>query len=105
MDGASPALPPRIRTVPRLVGRRLHTLAVKAGKGCGSSPNLSRERGWMWNWRFGVAYSGEERVNAPNCEGAMVSGPLRKRAYSSAIWPFVNCDRYSSLRVRTPLRL
>ena len=33
-------------SLPRLAGRRLHTLAVIAGKSCSGSPNLSSESGW-----------------------------------------------------------
>src|ERR1043166_6963661 len=40
---------------PRLVGRRLQTLAVNAGNGCSGSPNLSSDSGWMWNWMFALA--------------------------------------------------
>ena len=49
---------------------------------------LVEGRGWTWNCRLGVAYSGDDRVKAPSCDGAMVSGPLRKKAYSNAICPF-----------------
>ena len=38
-----------------LDGRRLHTLAVKAGNGCSPSPHLSSESGWKWNSRLAVA--------------------------------------------------
>src|SRR5512139_4199780 len=74
-----------MRTWPREVGRRLHTLAVNAGKGCSGSPNLSSESGCTWNSMFGVACSGDERANAPICDGAIVSGPVRNSADSSAI--------------------
>ena len=36
-----------MRTQPRLVGRMLATLAVKAGNGSSGSPNLGRVSGWM----------------------------------------------------------
>ena len=42
-------------TEPRLDGRRLQTLAVKAPKRCSPSPHLSSDSGWKWNCRFAVA--------------------------------------------------
>lgn len=42
-----------ICTVPRLVGLRLHTLAVKAGKLCSGSPNASSDKGCTWYWMLG----------------------------------------------------
>ena len=75
-----------MRICPREVGRRLHTLAVKAGKRCSGSPNLSSVSGCTWYSMFGVACSGEERVKPPSCDGAIVSGPVRNSAYSSAIF-------------------
>jgi hypothetical protein len=46
--------------LPRLDGRRLHTLAVKAPNRCRPSPHLSRESGWKWfikrGW-MGVEYA------------------------------------------------
>src|SRR5689334_816416 len=74
-----------MRTLHGLVGRRLATDAVKAGKGCSGSPNLSRDRGWTWYSRLAVLCEGSERVNPPSCDGAMVSGPVRKNRYSSPI--------------------
>ena len=76
-----------MRTWPRLVGRRLHTLAVNAGNGCGGSPNRSSEIGCTWYWRFGRRHAtGRDFANAPSCDGAMVSGPSRKSAYSRPIF-------------------
>ena len=48
----------RSRTMPRLVGRRLHTLAVKAGNSCSGSPNLSSDSGWTWNWMLARSRDG-----------------------------------------------
>src|SRR5438132_1516959 len=50
MIGLSPGSADRRRTKPRLVGCTLHTLAVKAGKSCSGSPNLSSDSGCTWNW-------------------------------------------------------
>ncbi len=69
------------RMLPRRVGRRLHTLAVKAERRAACRRTCRASSGWMWNCRFGVACSGEERVKAPSRDGAMVSGPRRNRAY------------------------
>ena len=69
-------------TVPRLVGLRLQTLAVKAGKLCSGSPNASSDRGCTWYCRLGCSSSGRLRVKAPSCEGAMLIGPLRRSRYS-----------------------
>src|SRR3990172_10072934 len=74
-----------IVTRPRLVGRRLHTEAVKAGKGCSGSPNLSSESGWMWYSMFAVACDGSDLAKPPSWLGGIVSGPVRNRAYSSPI--------------------
>jgi hypothetical protein len=61
----------------------LATLAVKAPNRCRPSPHLSSDRGWKWNSRFAVAYSGDDLANTPTCDGAMVRGPLRNSAYST----------------------
>ena len=45
MSGASRASAERIFTLPRLVGFKLHTLAVMAEKECSGSPNDSRLKG------------------------------------------------------------
>ena len=73
-----------MRTQPRLVGRRLATLAVKAGNGSSGSPNLGSVSGWMWYWRMGVSRLASDRTKAPSCEGAMVIGPRRVRRYCAA---------------------
>ena len=39
--------------LPRLVGLRLHTLAVIALKVCSGEPNASRLSGCTWYWIFG----------------------------------------------------
>ena len=57
-----------MRTQPRLVGRRLATLAVKAGNGSSGSPNLGSVSGCMWYWRLGVSRPGR------TCEGAELRG-------------------------------
>src|SRR3990172_9199231 len=75
-----------MRTCPREAGRRLHTLAVNAGNGCKGSPNLSSDKGCTWNSRLGVGCAGSLLRNAPSCDGAMVRGPVRCSAYSSAIF-------------------
>ena len=74
-----------ICTVPRLVGLRLHTLAVKAGKLCSGSPNASSDKGCTWYWMLGYTCSSLLRVKAPSCDGAMLMGPLRLSTYSSPI--------------------
>src|SRR5690606_22314271 len=85
MAGASVALGDTIRTWPRLVGRRLHTEAVMAGKVCSASPNFSRDRGCTWYSRLARDCWGPERANAPSCDGAMVSGPRFQAAYCKPI--------------------
>src|SRR5690606_14312923 len=103
MAGATPGSGRVTCTHPRLVGRRLQTLTVIAGKPCRPAPNLSSDRGWTWNWRVGVACSGEDLAKAPSCDGAMVSGPRRSAAYSSAISGLRHHWAYSAFRVGTPL--
>src|ERR1017187_2984851 len=75
-----------MRMWPREAGRRLHTLAVNAGNGCRGSPNFSSDSGCTWNSRLGVACAGSLFTSAPRWEGAMVRGPVRYSAYSSAIF-------------------
>ena len=86
MRGASLPDAERICTLPRLVGLRLHTLAVNASKRCSGSPKASSESGWTWYSRFGCGSSGRLRVKAPSCDGAMLIGPLRFQAYSRPIF-------------------
>src|SRR5712692_7288849 len=74
-----------MRTQPREEGRRLHTLGVIGGKQCSGSPNLSSDSGCTCHSMFGVGSEGSLFANAPACEGGMVSGPVRKMKYSSAI--------------------
>ena len=88
MAGASSKCGVLIWTVPRLVGFKLHTLAVMAGKLCRGSPKASRLRGWTWYWMLGQARLGSLRVKAPNWLGAMLMGPVRLRAYSRPILAF-----------------
>src|SRR5438034_10553872 len=74
-----------MRTQPRELGRRLHTLGVIAGKLCSGSPNLSSDSGCTCHSMLGVGCAGSLLAKAPACEGGMVSGPVRKRKYSAAI--------------------
>ncbi len=69
-----------MRTWPRLVGRTLHTLAVKAGNGSSGSPNFGSVSGCTWYWMLGVSRDGSDLVKAPSCDGAMVIGPRRRSA-------------------------
>src|ERR1700704_238416 len=74
-----------MRTDPRELGRRLHTLGVIAGKLCSGSPNLSSDSGWTCHSIFGVGWEGSLLANAPAWDGGMVSGPVRNAKYSNAI--------------------
>src|SRR3954463_3512280 len=74
-----------MRTQPRELGRRLHTLGVMAGKLCSGSPNLSSESGCTCHSMLEVGCDGSLFAKAPSCDGGMVSGPVRKRKYSAAI--------------------
>src|SRR5919202_6223991 len=74
-----------MRTQPRELGRRLHTLGVIAGKLCSGSPNLSSESGCTCHSMLGVGCAGSLRAKAPHCDGGIVSGPVRKTKYSAAI--------------------
>ena len=78
MAGASSKRGLLMCTLPRLVGLRLQTLAVNAGKACSGSPKASSESGWTWNSRFACGCSGELRVKAPSYDGDMLIGPLRR---------------------------
>ena len=49
-----------MRTQPRLVGRMLQTLAVKAGNGSSGSPNFGSVSGCTWYWRLGVSRLGSD---------------------------------------------
>src|SRR5688572_3335962 len=102
MAGASSKRGLLMRTLPRLVGLRLHTLAVKAGKLCSGSPKASSERGCTWYSRFGQSCSGELRVKAPSCDGAMLIGPLRFHAYSRPIFALPISDEAITLSVGAP---
>src|SRR5690349_24633537 len=90
-----------MRTLPRLVGRRFATEAVQAGKGGRGSPNLSRDKGWTWYSRLALGCAGSDRVNAPSCEGAIVSGPVRNRRYSRPMEIFPVSVFARSFKVRT----
>ena len=49
--------------------------------------------------------AGALRMKAPSCEGAMLIGPLRRSAYSSAILALPQSGEASALSVRTPSTL
>src|SRR5437762_11810531 len=102
MAGASSGRRLRMRTVPRLVGLRLHTLAVKAGKRCNGSPKASSDSGCTWYWRLGQAWSAPLRVKAPSCDGAMLIGPERLSAYSSPMRALPSHEDASTLSVEAP---
>ena len=59
MSGATSGSGPTAWIEPRLVGLRLQTLSVMAGKACNGSPKRSSDSGWTWNSRLAVAKSGE----------------------------------------------
>ena len=92
-------------TLPRLLGLRLQTLAVKAGNACKGSPNASRLSGWTWYSILGHACSELLRVKAPSCEGAMLIGPLRLKAYSRPICSLPHQLLARVLSVCTPCTL
>jgi hypothetical protein len=105
MAGASSKRALVICTVPRLVGLRLHTLAVMAGKLCSGSPNASRLSGCTWYSRLGHSKSGEERVKAPSWLGAMLMGPVRRNRYSSPMPALPQGVLANWLSVRAPRTL
>src|SRR5258707_6954860 len=74
-----------MRTQPRELGRKLHTLGVIAGKLCSGSPNLSSESGCTCHSMFGLRCDGSLFANAPASDAGMVNGPARKAKYSIAI--------------------
>ena len=91
-----------ICTLPRLVGLRLHTLAVKAGKLCSGSPKASSDSGCTWYSMLGHSKAGDERVNAPNWLGAMLMGPLRDSRYCKPMRALPQGVRASWLSVCAP---
>src|SRR2546423_1016476 len=105
MLGASSCFGVRMRTWPRLVGFRLHTLAVKALNGCSGSPNASSDSGCTWYSRSGQGLDASLRVKAPSCDGAMLIGPLRLARYSSPISALPHHERAIVLSVFTPSTL
>src|SRR5688572_6039530 len=105
MLGAASGSGVRSRTCPRLVGFRLHTLAVKALNGCSGSPKASSDSGCTWYSMFGNGCDGSLRVNAPSCDGAMLIGPLRFIAYSSPISALPHHERVIVFSVFTPSTL
>src|SRR5437764_11521343 len=102
MLGASSWRGVRMRTRPRLVGLRLHTLAVNAGNGCSGSPKASSDSGCTWYSMLGHSRPGVLRVNAPSCEGAMLIGPVRNIAYSMPIFTLPHHEFASVLSVVVP---
>src|SRR4051812_35370335 len=105
MLGASFGLAERMRTAPRLVGLRLHTLAVKALNGCSGSPKASSDSGCTWYWMFGCSCVASLRVKAPSCDGAMLIGPLRLTTYSSPMSALPHHELAIVLSVFTPSTL
>src|SRR5580765_5477511 len=103
MLGASCGRAERMRTAPRLVGFRLHTLAVKASARCIGSPNASSDSGCTWYCRLGCGCDGSLRVNRPSCDGAMLIGPLRLNAYSRPISALPHHEFAIVFSVVTPL--
>ena len=89
--------------VPRLSGRTLQTLAVKAGKGCSGWSQESRLSAWIWYCRFGVSRDGSDLAKAPKVDGAMDMGPVRNNAYSMAIPILPISDPARWFRVLVPL--
>ncbi len=105
MSGAANGSADAICTVPREVGRRLQTLAVNALKACSGSPNLSSDSGCTWYSTSGRATDGSDLANAPNCEGAMLIGPLRLKAYCMPIMALPHQLAARVLSVGTPCTL
>ena len=91
--------------LPRDVGRRLHTLAVKASNVCSGSPNFGSDSGCTWYSTSGRSTSGVERAKTPTCDGDMLIGPLRRHAYSAAIIALPKRLRARVLSVRALLTL
>src|SRR5260221_11061323 len=90
-----------MRTQPRELGRRLHTLGVIAGKLCSGSPNLSSDSGCTCHSMFGVGCEASLFAKAPACEGGMVGGPVRSGKYWAAMAAFPIQLLAMPLRVRT----
>src|SRR5438034_983062 len=67
-----------MRTQPRELGRRLHTLGVIAGKLCSGSPNLSSDSGCTCHSMFGVGCAGSLFAKAPACEDGFFVGVNKK---------------------------
>ena len=91
-----------MRTWPRAVGFRLHTLAVKALKRSSGSPKAGRDSGCTWYCTLAQARSGEDRANAPSCEGDMLIGPVRRSRYSRPIKALPKAEAAMVLSVFTP---
>ncbi|MNV57297.1 hypothetical protein D3C71_1496220 [compost metagenome] len=83
----------------------MHTLAVNAGNACSGSPNASSDSGCTWYSRLGWGRSGRLRVNAPSCDGAMLMGPLRLKAYSMPMRALPSRLDASTLSVGAPCTL
>ena len=63
------------RTLPRLVGLRLQTLAVKAGKRVDGLVVGAQAQRLHVVLQVGMRTRGIALTNAPSCEGAMLIGP------------------------------
>ena len=100
--GASAGSVLRIAVRPRLSGRRLQTLAVKAGKGSRSPPKAARLSGWTWYSRSAVARRGSLFRNMPSWLGAIAIGPVRRSMYSSPISALPSRFHARWLSVETP---
>ena len=93
-----------IRTWPRLVGCRLQTDGVIASNACSGEPNLSSDSGCTCHSKFAASWDGSLFANAPSCDGGIVSGPVLKNAYSSAMASLpshVPARRFSVIVLRT----
>ena len=96
---------PCVCTLPRDVGRRLHTLAVKASKLCNGSPKAPSDSGCTWNSTLARAWPSSERANRPSCDGAMLIGPLRLSRYSRPMPALPHQVAASRFSVLTPCTL
>src|SRR5690554_884628 len=105
MAGARRGSRPVMRTVPRLVGLRLQTLAVIAGKVSRGWPKAGRLSGCTWYSMLGCSNASLLRVKAQSWEGAMLMGPERVRAYSRPIFALPTRLLAMVLRVFAPFTL
>ena len=91
-----------MRTCPRELGLRLHTLAVKASALSNGSPKAGSDSGCTWYCTLAQARSGEDFAKAPSCEGDMLIGPLRRSRYSRPIAALPHSEFAIVFSVRTP---